>query len=595
MRARKSLVPLGLGLVCGLVAWAPAPDGAARGDEAGDLPEGPWFADVAAERGLPKGPAHRNVFADLDGDGWFDAVVHNERVFLNRPARGGGRRFVAAPDRLGLFEGQRRPDLVLFADVDGDGDSDAYVHYAQDPTDPEWEDDGRRSHLRLFEGGRFVPRRPEALAIPERIHAAAWLDYDLDGDLDLATGGGYLTGGGPLEAFPLRFFAGDGQGGFAEVTDEVGLTQRPEPGHADSRRPLYGLTTTDWNQDGWPDLLALAYGRQWNLLFRNDGGVFTDVGQETGLAGDADRSGVYPEATKRFFRERYGQERADEDPFRANGNTFDAAPGDYDNDGDVDLFLAEITHAWAGSSSDRSALLTNRGPDAGFRFDRDPGAMPRAHDVPSWNQGDLHAGWVDFDNDGRLDLLLASGDYPDEQLLRLFRQGPIGTFTDRTAAAGFAWENCGQLSLADYDRDGDVDVLIGRTHMRMPAEWRAEHPRRPALFENRVGHRAHWLNVRLEGAGPVIGGANRQGLGARITVVSGSWRATRELSGGRGHSGHNDAVEAAFGLGERDRIDRLEVRWPNRARTVTVLEDVPVDAFVLVREADDELVLLGPH
>lgn len=558
-------------------------------------PAGPWFVDVAGARGLPPGNAHRALFRDLDGDGWPDVVLNNERAFRNVPAEGGGRRFEEVPGFAGLLAGRGRPDLLLLADLDDDGDADAYCGVGLDPGDPNRADPGYRSWVALRDDGGFRAVDAPALALPEAVVAGAFLDYDLDGRLDLVTGANYRSGGGPLEAYPLRLYRGLGGGSFEETTDPAGLTQRPEAGQPDSRRPVYGVTTCDWDGDGWPDILVCAYGRQRNLLYRNRGdGTFAEVGLATGFAGDEDTSGAYPPDTKRFFRERYGQEREDEQPFRSNGNTFDAAPGDHDNDGDLDLFLAEITHAWAGPSSDRSSLLENLGPPT-FAFRRDPAAAPRRHEVPNWNQGDLYCAWLDADNDGLLDLLLASGDYPDAQYLRLFRQGPPGRFQDVTQAAGIDWESCAQISLADYDRDGDVDVLAGNSHMRMSAEWRQAHPLRAALFENRVGNRRHWLNVRLEGRGAAAGGANRAGLGARVTVESGEWRAIREVVGGVGHAGHADHYEACFGLGERDRIDRLVIRWPDRERTVTVLEDVPVDRSLLVRQGSDRPVVLGPE
>lgn len=550
--------------------------------------EGPLFVDVAAARGLPA-PAgcHRNAWVDLDGDGWFDLCLDNQRLFRNVPGPAGGRRFEELPGGLGLLEGLPRPDLLLWADLDGDGDADAYLGYALDPGKPGWQDPGYRSQIRIQQDGRFVRRPEPALELAEAPVCGAFLDYDRDGWLDLAIGQNYKTGGGPLEAYPLRLFRGGPQG-FQDATEAAGLAQRAEAGHPDSRRCLFGLTAADQDGDGWPDLLCAAYGRQANLLYRNRGdGTFREVGQETGFAGDEERSGVYPEATKRMWRERFHEERTDELPFRSHGNSFEAAPGDYDNDGDLDLFLAEITHAWAGPSSDRSALLENLGgPGSAFR--RHVDAAPRTHEGESWNQGDLYAGWLDADNDGRLDLLLASGDYPDGQFLRLFRQGPPGRFADHTAAAGFAWESSAQPSLCDYDQDGDVDVLVGNSAMRMPAGRLVI---RPALFENQTSQRAgagHWLHVRL-----IAAGHNRAGLGARLEVrQADGFRALRELSGGQGHAGRVDAPAAVFGLGPRARVDRLTIRWPDGSHGE--LRDLPADRCLIVRQ-EGGVLDAGPY
>ena len=77
-------------------------------------------------------------------------------------------------------------------------------------------------------------------------------------------------------------------------------------------------------------------------------------------------------------------------------------------------------------------------------------------------------------------------------------------------------------------------------------------------------------------------------------VEAGGLTQTRELSGGRGHAGHTDAYEAAFGLGDHARVDRLTIHWPDAARTTTVFEDLPADRFLLVREAGPELIVRGP-
>jgi len=557
----------------------------------------PWFVEVARERGLPaEGRAQRNLWCDVDGDGWLDAVLDNRLLFLNRPGPDGGRRFAEAPL---LPAGTPRPDLLLVADLDQDGRRDLLVGYGEGKDTPGRYPEGVQTHARLQRpapgGFTFAPVDGPPLIPAETLVAGAVLDYDRDGVLDLVTGAHYVTGGAPLESHPIHLLRGLSEGRFVEVTDRAGLGLDPRPGHPASRRPIYGLATYDVDGDGWTDVLACGYGRQRNLLYRNRGdGTFDEVGQASGFAGDDDTSGAYPPATKEFFRQRTGQPREDEPPFRANGNTFDAPCGDYDNDGDLDLFLGEITHAWAGPSSDRSSLLENLGGQA-LRFRRHADAAPRQHAAPNWNQGDLHAGWLDVDNDGWLDLLIASGDYPDDQRLRLFRQGPPGTFRDATAAAGLDWDNCTGLSLGDYDRDGDVDLLIGTSNMRLPPERREGRAVRVALFENRVGARSHWLNVRLVGQGPQAGGSNRDAIGARVTVVAGDLRMTRVLAGGLGHAGHQDALEAAFGLGPHAVADRVEVRWPGPGQRRTVLRDVAADRSLVVREGRPAAAEHGPH
>jgi enediyne biosynthesis protein E4 len=551
------------------------------------------FVDVAKERGLEDGNAHRNVFSDLDGDGWVDLIVDMSQVYRN-VADGPRRRFAKVDGTIGGF----KPDLLLPADLDDDGDQDAFVGWSLDPTKPGWQDPGRRSQVVLLrhDVAAITTERAGATFPPEPLVCAAWLDADLDGRLDLVTAGNYVETGLPLEAIPVRLWRGLGDGAFEEVTDRAGLALRREPGEVDSRRPVYGLTTADVDGDGWPDILVCAYGRQRNLLYLNQrDGTFRDIGLESGFAGDEDTSGVYSEETKAYFRSR-GMEREDEPPFRSNGNTFDAAVGDYDGDGDLDIFLAEITHSWAGPSSDLSSVLENLGTSPP-RFRRHPQLMPRVHRIASWNQGDLYAGWLDAQNDGRLDLALVSGDYPvpgDEQWLRLFVQGADGRFT----VAQELVENPAQLSLADLDRDGGVDLLTGITNMRMPAERARGRALRPYLFENRAA-RGHWVELRLVGRGAAAAGSNRDAIGARVVVTAGGRAQAREVQGGRGHAGHLDAHVVHVGLGDATTVDRVVVRWPTRAGTVTMLEGLAADHLYVVHEpvAGREALVedLGPH
>ncbi|MCX7703227.1 MAG: CRTAC1 family protein, partial [Planctomycetota bacterium] len=303
--------------------------------------------------------------------------------------------------------------------------------------------------------------------------------------------------------------------------------------------------------------------------------------------GDDDRSGKYPEETKRMWKERFGQEREDEPPFRSNGNTFDAACEDFDNDGDVDVFLAEICHSWAGPSSDRSVLCVNLGKEKEYIFERRPDAIKREHkDEKNWNEGDLHAGWLDFDNDGRLDLLIASGDYPDGQFLRLFRQSGDGRFTDITEECGFNWEGCGGLTLGDFDRDGDVDILIGRSFARLPKEKTEGKIPYPAIFLNRTGNKNNWLAIILEGKG--AGGCNRDGIGARVYVKTDNALQMREIKGGAGHCGHQNPAEAYFGLGKSNKIEYIEVRWCNKESSVQRFENPPLNRYLKIKEGESE-------
>ena len=113
------------------------------------------------------------------------------------------------------------------------------------------------------------------------------------------------------------------------------------------------------------------------------------------------------------------------------------------------------------------------------------------------------------------------------------------------------------------------------------------------FFRNDIANRNgnHWLNVRLRGKGK--GGANRSGIGARISVTAGGITQMREIRGGSGLANHQDPPEACFGLGKATRIERLEVRWPNAKHSTQVFKDLAVDRFVVVREGSKKLKQAG--
>jgi hypothetical protein len=571
-------------LIALLAGGAPA----AGGDEPPAAPPPPAFLDLARAAGLPTDEVRRAAAVDLDGDGRADLVFDaGKRVFLNRTEKG-RLTFVEATKETGLRpETGRGADVLAWGDVDGDGDVDCfYGRYGDFAAETKKKnDDGLRSEIFLNDGkGRFTRRAGSGVgAHAETTATATFLDHDLDGVLDLYVGNWYVKYGEGLECHPSRLYHGVGDGTFVDVTEAAGMLGVEEPGRRDSRRPVYGVTATDWNDDGRPDLLVCAYGRQWNILWRNDGGgKFTDVAEATTFDGDADQSGVYPKEARDNPRLK---DLVDEKPFRSNGNTFDAAVADFDADGDVDVFLAEITHWWAGPSSDKSALLVNRGKAAGFSFAREERGIVRTHEGARWNQGDLFAGWLDVGNDGRLDLFVASGDYPDEQRLRLWLQTPEHGFEEATERLGLRWTNCAQPTVADFDLDLRADLCLGTTNNRLPAEVAKTRSLAPALFaQTASAGGGHGLRLILQGLGK--GHANRSAIGTRVTVRAGPVTAVREVTGCRGHAGHQDEFALTFGLGSAAGKASLTVRWPDAAGTLQTFEDVPLDRAYGLRQGD---------
>jgi len=594
-------------LACVIFSAVPACAADAEKDAAA-----PFFVNVASAAGLSGASAQTVTWADINGDGYPDAVITGNKtgpateVFLNGE-KDGQRAFVNFTKESGI---NRHPTIStaarvgafqVFGDVDNDGDLDIfsgmYCEFEKPRTAPNSEtplkdeagniiydkqDHGLRSEILLNDGtGRFTVLSDSGVNLSsETAASAAFFDYNNDGTLDLFVGNWYKEYGISYISYPSRLYRGLGGGRFEEVTAAAGLMTQPTEGKPDSSRPVYGVSHCDWNNDGFQDILVSVYGRQANRLWKNNGdGTFTDVAPAARFDGDEIRHGRYPP----------GSTRTQEAEWRSHGNSFSAACADYDDDGDMDVFLGEITHGWAGEASDRSSLLENLGANKDFAFRRDADLLHRVHlDTKNWNQGDMRVTWLDFDNDGRQDLLVSSGDYPDAQFLRLYRQLKPLDFENVTEKAGFNWESSAGITLADYDKDGDTDILAGKSWMRMPADKRIGSWPAGALFRNNIGHKNNWLAVTLEGKG--AGGANRSAIGARVTVRTGKTAQIREVLSGAGNAGQANSFALSFGLGEAENIDSLEVRWGDKAGSVSVFRDVRVNTFATVRQAPEEII-----
>ena len=218
------------------------------------------------------------------------------------------------------------------------------------------------------------------------------------------------------------------------------------------------------------------------------------------------------------LRRRLWQPGIDDQAWRLGGNTFTTACGDVDSDGDMDLCNAEIRHWWAGESSDPSQLLVS----AGDRFERpgnDATGLGHRPGGVDWNEGDLHAAFFDADGDGRLDILLGASDYPD-QTAHLFRQLADTGFEDVAEAAGIAHPRTSGLAVADVDRDGNLDVVVGSGTARCAGDPTCPWTRNEVhLYRNDAASPsgANVLEVRLAGGE----GTNRAALGARVRCDDG--------------------------------------------------------------------------
>ena len=561
--------------------------------------DSPRILDVTDAVGLGSGAVPESVsrlcFADLDDDGRPDVVIDRHLVFLHRSDAAAPRGWKYVP----VAEcGLRVPDrgtVTVFADVDGDGTLDAIVGENFDARKEGWTDHGRRTAWQKGNGdGTFG----EVLVIdgvsPATTCAIGVGDVDLDGQLDLWLANWYLEYGASVAAYPNELVTRDDDRWCVTALPLYADEELEEATDLDGR-PTYGVMIARLGGGVRPDLLEMNYGRRWDRVWRWSDqwwGGWRDIAPRIGTDADDIRHGKYPDwAIERMAQREPPIELEPELPFRSNGNSFCCSVGDIDNDGDFDLFFAAITHGWAGEASDRSRFWVNRLAESGeLRFEYEPhrcvDRVPEG--VNNWNQGDLFCALADFDCDTRLDLILCSGDYPDDQRLRIFIQQPDGSFVDRGAEFGLDHDGAHQVSLADVDADADLDLLVGQTFFRYSAEMKEGRSPLPRLFLNETNEGRRSLTLRLEGDETR---ANRDALGTIVKAqLADGTTMQRQLVGIGGHAGRQDDFLIHFGLGEHDAVTKLEVIWPDAGQTTQSFDGVAAGRYRL--KMDGELNLL---
>jgi len=421
---------------------------------------------------------------------------------------------------------------------------------------------------------------------------ASFLDYDRDGILDLwVSETGNDSGGGYSQ-----LFHGSGDGHFTFVTNDLGLMTRPwssisdlDQGLANSRS--WAAAACDLEGDGTPDVMAPSYGRAPNLLFVGhraaDGTVsYQNVSVASGYAFDGDMTysdnqfylcycqanptdaecaGVTAHPMLSCAPPLNWDPANDTHPFRLGGNSGTTTCADIDGDGDLDLLTSEIKHWWAGSGSDGAEWLLNDGttPLHFTRPGRDAMGIMVPHGVPGgWDEGIMTNAVLDFDLDGRPDFYLGASDYPGNHGL-LYHQDSPGHFETVPIDQGIDHHRSHGVAIADFDHDGDLDVVVGHSSARCtPTGYDDCYATTQVRLFRNVMPAGNFVQLHLVGGGST----NRMAIGARVTVATTGLSQVQEVEGGHGHFGiQNDAV-LTFGLAA-DCTASITVRWPDAALT----------------------------
>src|SRR6266498_3909594 len=529
-------------------------------DVANDFPV--TFTDVARAAGLSNATIYGGIdrkrfiietngcgvaFFDYDNDGWVDVLILSgtrlealpdgakptNRLYRNN--RNGT--FTEITDKAGLRRNGWASSVCL-GDYDNDGYDDLFITY--------W---GQNVLYRNNGNGTFIDLTKKAGLSANQTRwgsGCTFVDYDRDGKLDLfvanylkfdlastpepgkgtnCTWKGVAVNCGPkgLPTDTNLLYHNSGNGRFTDVSESSGIAKVQDH---------YSMTatTTDFNNDGWPDIYVACDSTASTLYRNNHDGTFTDVAVEAGCAYNED-----------------GQSQAG----------MCVATGDYNGDGLIDIFKTHF-------SDDLPALYRKSGRDF---FDDTSRA-------------------ADFDNDGWPDILIATGNvYPEVE--KIFKEYPHrgprllyqnlrnGRFREVTASIGpgiLSPKSSRGCAFGDFDNDGDIDVLV--MNMNEP----------PLLLRNEyINERSagpnNWLKLKLIGTK-----SNRSAIGARVLLRAGSQLQVQEVTSQSSYYSHNDQ-RLHFGLGEHEKADVIEIRWPS-GQTET-LKNIVANQILTIKEKSE--------
>lgn len=510
----------------------------------------------SAQKYLPESTGAGCAFFDYDNDGWMDIYLVNSgacdfwtpskplRNALYHNNRDGT--FTDVTEKAGVPGGGYGMGVAA-GDYDGDGFPDLYLTQY-----------GRSILYHNNGDGTFTEVTEKAgVAAPGWASSAVWFDYDNDGRLDLfvcrfvdfSKLKHHVCGAPNVPAlkglneycYPRIFdpmaswlYHNNGDGTFTDVSQKMGI--------ADNPGKAWGAVATDINNDGFLDLFV-ANDTTANFVFANRGGKrFEEIGFTAGVAygpGGKARSGM-------------GVDSAD-----------------FDQDGWMDLFVSNLDHEFYG-------LYKNK-RDESFEDVASREGIARASQMMS--------GWglkfFDYDNDGNLDMFIANG-HPDDLVdkispgvtysepLLLFKNTG-GGFKNVSGESGplFARSLSARgLATGDFDNDGAVDVLI------------SVNDGAPLLLRNNAGGENNWLGVKLIGKK-----SNPDAVGARLTYQAGDLKQSRMKVGGGSYLSSHDP-RLVLGIGKREKMDWLEVKWPLPGGMTQRFTGLPLNRYITIVEGE---------
>jgi hypothetical protein len=484
------------------------------------------------------------AFLDYDGDGWLDILLvngmdwpgHKKRrstLRLYRNNRNGT--FADVTERAGLAVAEMYGMGVAVADYDNDGFPDILITAVGQ--NRLFKNTGKGTFLDVTDKAGLGGRSSFSTS-------AMWFDFDRDGHLDLFVCNYvkwspehdiYCSVDGKRKSYctPEAYhgstcwlFRNRGDGTFEDVTAKSGIF--------DTTSKSLGVALVDYDRDGWPDVFV-ANDTQPNKLYHNlRNGTFEDVAVRAGVAFSED-----------------GKARA--------GMGVDVA--DYDNSGTPGIVITNF---------DNEMMALYRNGRGGAYTDV---SVKSGIGQPSRNSRGFGCAFCDVNLDGWLDLVAANGHIDETarvlrnvgyaQAPHLFLNDGHGAFRDVAAEAGsdFAAPKVARgIAYGDFDRDGDVDLLITTNHG-------------PAfLYRNDVANKNRSLRLRLAGTK-----SNRDAIGAIVRLATPDGTQSRMVKTGSSYLSQSE-LTLTFGIGRRDKADRVVIEWPSGG--VEEYKNVAAGAYV---------------
>ena len=498
------------------------------------------------ERRLVETMGSGGTLFDFDNDGDLDLYLvqgnplspssQNEKEPTNRLFRNDKGIFVDITESANVGDTSYGLGAVA-ADYNGDGHRDLYITNL-----------GKNVLYHNNGDGTFTDVTDYAkVGCPLLSASAAFADIDRDGDLDLYVCN-YVEysletdipcyyknklriycGPNEYQGIDDVLYQNNGDGTFSDITKSAGVFQQTTRG--------LGVVFTDINSDGWIDIYV-ANDMSPNTLFINQGnGTFKEEGVVRGVAYNGD--GI------------------------ANGS-MGVDAGDYDNDGDIDLWVTNF-------SLEANCLMQNDGSGYFEDVTFDTGLAN-----PTFYSLGFGTRFIDYDNDGWLDILVGNGHIWDNvekidsklsyaQPVQLFHN-QNGSFTEVTQASGLnksSYVVRGML-FGDIDNDGDIDVVLCQSN-------------RPAVvLRNEVGKKNAWVSIKLVGKDK-----NIDAIGSQVQLTVGNTKILREIICGASYLSGND-LHLNIGLGNASKVDSLQIKW-DRGQ-VQHLGSIPIRKLITISQ-----------